>query len=260
MRFTPALLIAGAGFATAQTLSSQCESGLASIAGSSEASCLNLNALVQLALSNSSSTSVIPTINTWATGLCSTGACTNQTLSDVVTNITTACSTELQSIGASTTNTGALISAVQQAYPTVRQIACLKDTSTSTLCLTETLTGIQSATTTLSLTNIVGLITKVMSGQTVSIPQNVTCSDCSKAAYTIAAQNFPSLVSGEQSSVSSTCGADFTNGQMPTDVQETASNTTSTGNTGAAVSLSMGSLHMGAAALVAVSSVFAFLA
>jgi len=260
MRFTPVILIAGAGFAAAQTLSTQCESGLAAIAGSSEASCLNLNALVSLALSNSSSTSVIPTVNTWLTGLCSTGACSNQTLSDVVTNITTSCATELQSIGASTSNTAALITAVQEAYPTVRQIACLKDTSTSTLCLTETLTGIQSATTTLSLTNIVGLVTKLMSGQTISIPQNVTCSDCSKAAYTVAAQSFPSLVGDAQSTVSGECGADFVNGQMPTDVQETASNTTSTSATGGASALSVGSLNLGAALLVGVSSVFALLA
>jgi hypothetical protein len=122
------------------------------------------------------------------------------------------------------------------------------------------LTDIQSSTTTLSINNIVGLITQLMSGQNISIPQNVSCSSCSKAAYTLVAQGFPSLVSGDQSAVQSECGASFTDAQMPSGIEETASNTTTTTTTGGAAALSVSSLNVGAAMLVAVSSAFAIFA
>ncbi|KAF9222680.1 hypothetical protein BS17DRAFT_755782 [Gyrodon lividus] len=262
MFFRPAVLIAGAGLAAAQSLSgisSQCTSALASVAGSPDATCLNPSALVQLAISNSS-TSVIPTINTWLTGLCSQGPCSNATLQAVVTNVTTGCSTELQSLGLSTTDPAALLTVIESAYPTVRQVVCLKDTSASTLCVTELLTDIQDATTTLSINNIVGLITQTMSGQNVSIPQSVTCSNCSKAVYTVVATNFPSLVSSDQSTLQSECGSSFTDGQIPSNIEETASNSTSTSTTGGAATLSASSLNVGAAMLVAVSCAFAIFA
>jgi hypothetical protein len=86
----------------------------------------------------------------------------------------------------------------------------LRSTSANSLCVTELLTDIQSATTTLSLSNIVGLITEAISGTTVGIPQNVTCSNCSQAAYTIVAQDFPGLLTSEESTIQSECGSSFT--------------------------------------------------
>jgi len=257
MFFRSALLFAGAGIAAAQSLSSQCNSALLSFAGSSDSTCLNPSALVQLALSSSSS-SIIPTVDSWLTGLCAQGPCSNATLQAAVTNITAGCSAELQSLG-ETSDPATLTTAVQEVYPTFRQVVCLKDTGVGSLCVTELLTGIQTATTTLTLTNFVNLITQAMSGQNVSIPQNVECSSCSKAMYTTAAAGLPSLVSSEQSAVESTCGTSFTDGQMPSGIQETASNSTTT-TTGGAAALSVSSLNIGAAMLVAVSSAFAIFA
>jgi hypothetical protein len=258
MFFRPALLIAGAGLAVAQSLSSQCSSTLLAIAGSQQATCLDLALLAPLAVSNTSSTSIIPAVNTWLTGVCGQPACTNATLQAVVMNITSGCSSDLASLGLTTNDTSSLVTTVQVAYPTVRQIACLKDTSANSLCVTEELTVIQSATTTLSIDNVIGLITQAMSGATINIPQNVTCSNCSKAAYDIVAQSFPSVVSSEQSTFQSKCGSSFTDGQMPSNIQETATNSTS--STGGAASLSVSSLNVGIAMLVAVSSAFAVFA
>jgi hypothetical protein len=258
MFFRPAFLLAGAGLALAQSLSSQCSSALLAVAASPDATCLDLSLLAPLALSNSSTTSVIPTINTWLPGLCSQGPCTNATLQAVVTNITTGCSSDLASIGLNTTDPTAVATTVETYYPAARQIACLKDTSANSLCVTELLTDIQSATTTLSLSNIVGLITEAISGTTVGIPQNVTCSNCSQAAYTIVAQDFPGLLTSEESTIQSECGSSFTDGQMPSNIQETASNSTS--STGGAASLSVSSLNVGVAMLIAVSSTFAVFA
>ncbi|EGO00034.1 hypothetical protein SERLA73DRAFT_180411 [Serpula lacrymans var. lacrymans S7.3] len=263
MFFASALLIAGAGLASAQSLSSQCQTTLTQLATSSDASCLNPLGLAALVTSNSSSTSIIPTLSSWLTTTCSSAACTNQSLSNIVSNVTSGCASDLQSIGASTTDTSGLISAVQQYYPTVRQVACLQDTSANENCAIETLYAIQNSTTTLSLTNIAGLISKVMSGQSSGIPSNISCTSCAKAAYVTIQQSMPALISSSVSSdAQQQCGANFTTGGMPSNIKETASNSTSTTTTSAATTLSVGGYSMGAAvsALIAISSVFTFLA
>ncbi|KAG0704515.1 hypothetical protein DFH29DRAFT_911661 [Suillus ampliporus] len=260
MFFNFAVLLAGAGFAVAQSLSSQCQSTLLNISASSSAACLNPSGLISLAITNSSSTSIIPGVNTWLSGMCSQSACSNSTLQTVVTDLISGCSTELSSLGLTTTDPTALVSSIEAAYPTIRQVMCLKDTSTSTLCVPELLTNIQSATTTLSLSNIVALATKMISGQSTGIPSSAICINCTKAAYTVLSQDLPSIASTSQSALSSECGANYTDGQMPSGIQESASNSSSTTTSGGVIALSVGSLNMGAAVVAAVSAAFAILA
>ncbi|KAG2342900.1 hypothetical protein BDR05DRAFT_885463 [Suillus weaverae] len=261
MFFNFAVLLAGAGFAVAQSgLSSQCQSALLNIASSSSAACLNPSGLISLAVTNSASSSIIPGVNTWISGLCSQAACSNSSLQTVVTDIISGCSTDLSSIGVTTTNSTAIVTSIQAAYPTVRQLMCLNDTSTRTLCVPEMLTNIQSATTTLSLNNIVALVTKLVSGQSTGIPSSAVCTNCTKAAYTVLSRGLPGIASTAQSSFSSECGANYTNGQMPSGIQETASNSSSKTSSSGAIALSFGSLNMGAAVVAALSAAFAIFA
>ena len=60
------------------------------------------------------------------TGLCSQDACSNSTLSSIITNVTNGCSSDLSSFGFSSDDTQTVISAVQAYYPTVRSLVCLK--------------------------------------------------------------------------------------------------------------------------------------
>lgn len=253
-------LLAGAGFAAAQSISSQCSSTLVSVAGSPDSSCLNPNGIVQIALTSSNS-SVIPAVDSWLTGLCALGPCSNSSLDAVFTNITGGCSSELASLGLNTNGSTNLTLYLEEAYPTLRQVWCLKDTSVNELCVTEELTGVQNTTGTLTINNLITVVGEIISGSS-SIPQSVACSNCSKAAYTIADTNFPALVSNSTSTVQSTCGSSFTDGQMPSGIEETASNSSSSssGSTGGAVSLSVNSLSMGVTMLVVVSSIFAIFA
>ncbi|KAG2132662.1 hypothetical protein BD769DRAFT_1627631 [Suillus cothurnatus] len=241
MFFNYAVLLAGAGLAVAQSLSSQCQTALLNTASSSSAACLNPSGIISLVVTNSNTSSVIPGIKTWLSGMCSQAACSNSTLQTVVTDIVSGCSTELSSLGV-TTNSTAIVTSIQAAYPTVRQLMCLNDTSTKTLCVPEVLTDIQSATTTVSLNNIVALLTKLMSGQSTGIPSSALCTNCTKAAYTVLSQGLPR------------------NGQMPSGIQETASNSSSTTSSSGAIALSVGSLNMGVAAVVAVSAAFTIFA
>lgn len=260
MLFNFAVLLAGAGFAVAQSsgLSSQCQTALLNTAASSSAACLNPSGLVSLVVTNSATSSIIPGVTTWISGLCSQAACSNSTLQTVVTDIISGCSTDLSSLGVATTNSTAIVASIQAIYPTARQLVCLNDTSTNTLCVPELLTNIQSATTTLSLDNIVALVTKLVSGQSTGIPSSAICTNCTKAAYTVLSQSLPAVASTAQSSFSSECGANYTDGQMPSGIQEASSNSSST--TSGAIMLSVGSLNMGVVAVAALSAAFAIFA
>ncbi|KAG2129840.1 uncharacterized protein EDB93DRAFT_1181653 [Suillus bovinus] len=249
----------GAGFAVAQSgLSSQCQSALLNISASSTTACLNPSGLISLAITNSNSSSIIPGVNTWISGMCSQAACSNSTLQTVVTDVISGCSSDLSSIGVTTTDTTTIVTSIQASYSTFRQLLCLKDTSTSTLCVPELLTNIESSTSTLSLNSIVALVTKSLSGQSTGIPSSTICTNCTKAAYTVLSQGLPGIASTVQSSFSSQCGANYTNGQMPSGIQEAASSSTTSSS--GAISLSVSSLNVGVAAVAAVSAAFAIFA
>ncbi|OBZ68312.1 hypothetical protein A0H81_11810 [Grifola frondosa] len=238
-----AVIAAGLQLSSAQTISSQCQSALTTVVGSSDATCLNAQALIGMFLQP---------------------ACTNATLAAIVTNVTAGCSTELSSLGLSNASAGEITTIIQTAYPTVRQIACLSDSSTNTLCVTETLNNIQTYTGNLSISNIEAIASQAANGTFPSVPSNVTCTDCTKQALNIFKQDFPDLLtSSVQSTISSTCGASFTDGAEPSTVTELASNSTatSTGTSNGASAISVGPIvAVGITSLLAVTSAFALLA
>ena len=107
------------------SLSQSCQSTLAQLVTSSETTCLNAGSLVGLVVSTQN-TSIVSTINSWLTGMCSQTACSNQTLADVVSNVTSGCQSDLQSAGIDT-SASELTSLVQEYYPTARKAACLAE-------------------------------------------------------------------------------------------------------------------------------------
>ncbi|KAI0287162.1 hypothetical protein BC826DRAFT_71331 [Russula brevipes] len=176
-------------------ISSQCLSTLTSIATSSDAQCLNAAGLVPIFLNGSADT-VVPSINTWLTGMCSQTACSNQTLATLVTNVTNGCSSDLSPLGLDVQD---VTTSVQRFYPTVRQILCLYDTNQ--LCAVEGLYDIYNKTGTNNISTIVAPIFS---------EQDVVCSNCTKAAYNIVLSNVPEVItSSVNSSLSNQCGANF---------------------------------------------------
>lgn len=107
-------------------MSSQCQTTLTSIVISPSSTCLNAQALVGL-VTTQANTSLISPINNWLTGLCGQPACSNDTLTTLVSNVTTGCSSDLQSLGIGNFSTEEITNVVLQAYPTVRKIACLTE-------------------------------------------------------------------------------------------------------------------------------------
>jgi len=261
MRFAIAALIIGAGLSSAQSVSSTCKSALLSIMASPDAQCLNPSALLSLATSSSNSSLIGPMTN-WLQGVCSQAPCTNDSLSAVVTNVTSGCSSDLATIGLTESNPSELITLVEQFYPAVRQVACLKDNSANQLCIPELLTDIQASAGTISLTTIIRIVSDFVSGSS-SLPQNVTCSNCVKQGLNIVQTDLPGLIpSSVSSDLSSTCGSAFTNGATPTDISESASTGgTSASKSGATSLFSVSSfVAVVVSTLIAMSSAFAVLA
>src|ERR1700733_6513822 len=89
----------------------------------------------------------------------------------------------------------------------------IDSTSTKTLCVTETLTNIQSILGTLSISNIENVVANAMA--LTSFPTNVTCTDCVKQAYNIFEKDFPSEVSDITGPLQSLCGSSFTGQWLP---------------------------------------------
>ncbi|KDQ57754.1 hypothetical protein JAAARDRAFT_130475, partial [Jaapia argillacea MUCL 33604] len=247
-------------------ISTGCQSTLTALVSSPESACLNAGGLIPIALANST-TSLITPINNWLTGLCSQPACSNQTLSDIVTNVTQGCSAELTAAGLQTSSASALITEIEQVYPTVRQIFCLKDTTDSnTLCITQTLNNLQSVIGPITMSNLEVLIPQITSGSSnVTFPNNVTCTNCIKESYNIIAQNIPSSAGSFQSPLASQCGTSFTNGATPSGIVDTASSASasasSTGKSGSMATFSTGGfVGFAASSMMVVLSAFMILA
>ncbi|KAH9945679.1 hypothetical protein B0H21DRAFT_709268 [Amylocystis lapponica] len=260
-----AAVVSGSTLSAAQSISSQCQSTLASVALSSDASCLDGTGLVALVAMGSNS-SVVGPVTSWLSGMCGQPACSNATLANVINNVTSGCSSDLASLNIQSSDVSSIISAVQGAYPTVRQIACLKDTSDNTLCATETLYNIQNETGTLTTSNIESLYSQVAGGSTPSFISNstITCTNCTKAALNLVNQNMPGLLDADaNNTISGQCGATFLNGASPAEISQSADlSSQSTSPNGAAVlSVPVGAaLGVAFSSLIAVSSAFALLA
>jgi len=212
--------------ASAVSISSQCESGLVTIAATPDAECINASGLTGLFLQGTGS-SIIGPVDSWLPGFCSAKSCSNTTLATLVTNITSVCGSEITAAFGNISS-GQLTSIVQEVFPTVKKIACLRDSSDNNeFCVTQTLTNIQSTTGTLTLDEASSLVNTVIGGGTLGLSQNTTCTSCTKEAYNIANADFSDLFGSEKSAIQNTCGADFTNGSTASGIVETANNATS---------------------------------
>ncbi|KAJ7188110.1 hypothetical protein C8R46DRAFT_1023577 [Mycena filopes] len=247
--FTTALL-AASSVSAALTISSTCQTALTGVAANTDANaCLSVSSLLTLAIQPNAS--IITPVDNWLKALCSAAPCSNATLSAIVANITTGCSTELASANSSESSADTLTPLVEQYYAVARQMVCLTDSGTN--CITETLTNIQAILGTLSLSNIGDVIANAFT--TTTVPTNITCSNCVKQAYNVLNKDFPSTASSLTSELDSQCGATFTDGTAATGIVESASTTGGSGNSANTLFLTQG-----AAALLVGSSLWAFFA
>jgi len=227
------VLIAAAGLAVSQSLSSlglseQCQTTLNNALANSELSnCLQIFNAINI-FETTANTSIIQPVNNWLQSVCGSPSCSNATLSQAAQNITTGCQSDLSNAGISTEEAQNVVNTILPLYPTIRKVACLSDNKSAnhTLCVTEVLTDLQSAVGTLSINNIVSAVQGAISGssQGITVPKNVTCNDCTQAAWAIIRQEVPQAASDTQltGAIANQCGNDFANGSQPSDIVESS--------------------------------------
>jgi hypothetical protein len=211
------------------SLSQGCQNSLEGLLTSPDAACLNPSALLSFAVGNNAG-NIQAAISTWLTGICSSGACTNQSIANVMTNLTSGCSNELSEFGISVSSIQSeAISIAQQVYPTVRQVACLKDDSQNQFCALETINNLQTVIgniTDLTVLNLFMDAEKLFANGV----QNVACTDCMKESFSVAKSNFPSIVADAEPEAQALCGASFLDGNLPSTISQTANNAVFSGS------------------------------
>ncbi|KAJ7647209.1 hypothetical protein FB45DRAFT_892754 [Roridomyces roridus] len=231
-----------------------CQSSFTGLLNSPEAACLNPSALLSFFVGTNQS--VPNTVNSWVSGMCSIGSCSNDTLASIVSNITTGCASDFGDSDGSSSVPATVTQILQEAYPTVRSVLCLKDDSTNQLCVTETLNNLETVIgklsfSDLSLSVLTGDFQKLVTGAA-----NLACTDCTKAAFTLISpltQQFPEAASA----VDTLCGAGFIDGSTPSTVSQTATNEVFSTKQNSAASLSTS--KMAGAVLLLVFSAFTLL-
>lgn len=206
------------------SLSSSCETAVKGLLTSPDAACLNPTAIFSFVLGNQGS--IPATINTWLTGICSSGACTNASIVNVVTNLTSGCSAELSSLGVDSTSIQSqVINIAQQVYPSVRQVACLKDDSSNQLCALQTLNNLESVVGQLNMSDLTSLNLYADAQKLFANgAQNIACTNCAKESFSIAKSAFPSIVNQAIPDAQALCGASFVDGSLPDGISQTANN------------------------------------
>jgi len=245
----------------ALNISQGCESTLAAIATSPDNSCLNAAGLVASIGSANANSSLVGPLGTWAQGMCSQQACTNQTLANLVNNITSGCSSDLASLGFTSDVTPSVVASVQEFFPSFREIVCLKNSTSGNLCFADALNTVQNKVGTLSENNLPKVIGNLMSGTGVNdlLNSGLICSDCGKAVVNVLSKD-QIFTSDDTSSLQSMCGSNFTDGQTPSSVSQTAAGLSSNNGNSSSAAFPAFPLSSVAFSLGGLASAFALLA
>ncbi|KAJ9114429.1 hypothetical protein QFC20_001572 [Naganishia adeliensis] len=236
--------LAGLAVANAQLggLSSSCLGKLTPyiLPGNDLNTCLSLSSLISVF---TASGSIVAPLDSYLNTLCASTSCSNQTLQDASSSITSACSSDLGS-------SNGLVTGLQQVvdlYPTIRSVVCLQNTANNTRCISETLYAIQNATgTELSVDSLTSVLTgsnTTLLNQIGNLNSSVLCTDCNQAMYAeVKSKNATVAESTIGKAINSKCGANFTSGTIPSGIAGgDASATTSGAASGAASSGASGS-------------------
>lgn len=226
--------LTGAGLTVAQslpiTLTSSCSTTLQSLLTSPDAQCLNVAPLLSFVINPAQS--IPQAANNWLTGLCGIGSCTDSNIANLVTNLTQGCAQDLSNLGVETAGLqDQIISSVQQAYPTIRQVACLQDTATNELCVTQALNNVEQVFGKLVVDGSLTADALNQDAQTF-LSSNITqiaCNSCAKAAYNLGIASFPDEVSQADPVLEAACGGSVLDRGNPTDITQTALTRRSTG-------------------------------
>ncbi|KAG9123476.1 hypothetical protein FRC07_014891 [Ceratobasidium sp. 392] len=206
------------------SLSSSCQTALADVYTGPAGECLGVSGLAGIAMTQGNDSLITP-IDSWLSTTCAQPACTNGTIDALIANVTSGCRTDLDRWDVSDDQMQTVEEYIKKYYFVAREIACLKDTNSSNqFCITETLKSWEAQIgVPLTPNNLQSLSYSHDISQNATLIKNLTCTDCTKAAWSIIK---PYVKSDDQASVESQideiCGSGFANSSAPPSIQRTA--------------------------------------
>ncbi|CAE6345380.1 unnamed protein product [Rhizoctonia solani] len=207
-----AVAVVGSSAQSLTNLSTSCQAAAATIVAGPASECLGASGLINIAMTDPNDSLVAP-IDNWLKMTCAHPPCTNATIDAAISNITKGCMSDLNSAGINASTWQYMNDFVREWYPVARQIACLKNGDS--FCVTTTLQDIEDwVGQPLSKNTIENVIPKIVS--TTEIPANLTCTDCTKAAYALIRPHLNDTERGNWDNVATEqCGSGFINGTAP---------------------------------------------
>lgn len=248
MKVQIALLATGLTAAYAQ-LSSGCTGALLPLAVGDLGSCLQLTQIIQVL--GTTSGSVIPSLNTYLTSLCSssTPQCSNSTLTSANTTIANSCASDLSSGGSAAATVQAL-ELVLTDYPYFYAGGCAKNTTTNDFCVVDILYAVQNSTNTdVTFSQVAQLLSgsgTALSQLTTALNSGQLCTGCVSKLYQQAvAANATIATLPAASSLKAQCGSSFGSSvsgvsSAQTSAAQTSSSSSSSGASASSTSRAAG--------------------
>ncbi|CAE6345397.1 unnamed protein product [Rhizoctonia solani] len=239
MIFTTGLVVAaavvGSSAQSLTSLSASCQAAAATVLTGPGAECLGISGLVNIAMTSSNDSLITP-INNWLTTTCAQPACTNATIDTVLSNITSGCSNDLNSAGVTTGTWEDITDYVKEWYPVGRQVACLKNGNS--FCVTTTLQAIENWVGQPLSKNTIQTVLPRLVSTTTEVPTNLTCTDCTKAAYALIRPHLNDANRGTwDNTATGQCGSTYADGTTPSGIIESANSATQGSSNGAVSSI-----------------------
>lgn len=204
-------------------LSTECQAAAGGLLSSDFSSCANIIGLVSVL---GATGSVLSPLESWISGICSSSPCSSSTLSTASSSINSGCSGDVSK----NVPSAIALNTVINNYQAVRNMICTQYSGNSTFCVPYVLGNIQTATgKMITLGEVQGLVTSGLGSLSLSnVPSGTYCNDCGHAIFTqsaaisvstSSANNLTVASTGASSSLTTTCGAGFGDGKIPSAVR-----------------------------------------
>ncbi|GAA5910137.1 uncharacterized protein JCM6883_000566 [Sporobolomyces salmoneus] len=201
-------------------ISSNCQSAALTLLGSDFATCSNLQGLLGIATGGTSGSLVDP-VNSWLSGLCDRGNCSESAIQNATSVVDQGCSSDIQQGNVVITT---LRSAIEN-FNSEKEAVCLRSTSNNSYCLTSLLSEVQNATgSQLSISSLSSLNLTEFE----QIPASTVCTDCNSALLYKFSQS-GSLNQSELTRAQEYCSDNQFGTTLPSTVSTAASNSSSNG-------------------------------
>lgn len=207
----------------ASDLSSGCQAAAGGLLTSDFGACSNIVGLVSVI---GASGSILTPLTNWVSGVCSATPCTTDTLKQANQTVSTGCSSDIQKNSV----IAVALQTIVSNYNGARDMLCTQYTANSTFCVPSILGNIQTASgSNITINEIVSLVSGNVTpaGKAfANVPSGTYCNDCGhalatqSAAFLAAANGGNSTTnSSATSAISTTCGASFADGKIPSTVR-----------------------------------------